>query len=125
MFKKGDVVWSVFSWDDKATVMVKKLTIQSFGKVQGTAFSLKDGKMTKNQIYANQAGHLHHVADVKNIEEFALEIAKKHQAKKIEHYKECVHWAYARNESADNYYFAMKKNCQEVMDAEPKVIFNV
>lgn len=124
MFKKGDVVWSIFSWDDKTTVMVKKLTIQSFGKVQGTASSLKDGKMTKHLILANQANHLHHIADVANIEEFAFEIAKKQKAQNIQHYVDCHHYSFFRNDQDNNNYDKVMKNkCQELLDAEPKVIF--
>jgi hypothetical protein len=124
MFKKGDVVWSITNWDSKATVLVKKLTIESFGKVQGTASSLKDGQMIKHSILAKYCDYLYHVSDVENIEEFALEIAKKQKAQKIQHYVDCQHHHFSNNtENYSSYHEHIKQSCQEVMDAEPKVIF--
>lgn len=122
MFKKGDVVWSITDWNHKATVSVNKLTIKSWGKVQGTASLVENGKMINSQIYVKWADHLFLASDVENIEEFALEIAKQIKAKHIKHCLECVHWAYARNESSDGYYKAIKEKCQAIMDEEPKVI---
>ena len=124
MFKKGDVVWSIAQYDRNATVSVNKLTIKSFGKVQGTASSIKDGKMINTQIYAKHCDHLFLASDVENIEEFAIKIAGQLKAKKIQHYVDCAHYAYDRNETYDNYYFKIKKDCQELMESEPKAIFN-
>jgi len=122
-FKKGDVVWSIVNWNGKSTVAVEKLTIQSWGKVQGTASSVKDGKMTKHQIYINQAKHLFLVSDVEDIASFALEIAVQQKAEHIKHYVDCAHYAYVRDDERDSYFNHIKNLCQEIIDEEPTVIY--
>jgi len=118
-FKKGDVVWAIYNWDEKATVSVEQLTIKSFGKVQGTAMSNNTNDMTKRQFYANNADHLYLVSDIADINEFAMQKAIEQKTKKIQHYANCVH----KNPDDTRYVNAMNNNCQAVMNSQPTVIF--
>jgi hypothetical protein len=123
IFKKGDTVWSITDWDGKAKVCVKKLVIQSFGKIQGTAFDVNTNNMAKMQFYTNRVNHLFLVSDVANIQEFAMQKAIEQKAERIQHFVNCVHNDCSKSTFSDKYAELMKINCQAVMDSEPTVIY--
>ena len=124
-FKKGDVVWRIAGWDSKATVSVKKLTIQSWGKRQGTATSVDNGEFVRSQFYVNQADDLYLASEVEDINAFALEVAKNYKAKNIQWCANAAHHHYvgAGSNAFDSYFISIKKQCEEVIIEEPTVLF--
>ena len=125
-FKKGDVVWQIGNWNSKATAYVKKLTIQSWGKKQGTATDLnKNNDFVKHTFYVDQADTLYLASEVENINVFALEVAKQLKAEHIQHYADCAHHHYigAGAGAYDSYFNSMAEKCRAVMAEEPTVIF--
>jgi hypothetical protein len=124
-FKKGDVVWSIQNWNSRATVYVRKLTIQSWGKQRGTASSVQDGQMIKHQIYVGQDDHLFLASDVEDINSFALDVAAKQKLKEIDWCRNAVHHHYvgAGNNAFDSYFKKVNSDCQAIMDEEPTVLF--
>jgi hypothetical protein len=123
-FKKGDVVWSIVNWNSKATVNVTQLTIQSWGKRQGTATSIKNGQPIKHLIYVGQDDHLFLASDVADVHQFALEIARQ---QKIVNIQKFVDGAHARIDSSfpgqERYEIRRKVECQELLDEEPTVLY--
>ncbi len=54
-FTKGQKVWAIGTWDNYGTFAYRLLTIESWGKKQGTATSVVDGKFVQQRVYTDQA----------------------------------------------------------------------
>lgn len=57
-FNKGDSVVVIGSWNNKGAFYARRLTIESWGKEQGTASRVANGKFIKSRIYTNNANKL-------------------------------------------------------------------
>lgn len=115
---KGVEVWMFGNWDNKATVYARRVVLQSLGKKQGTATSVSNGKFVKHQIWAADYCNLVAVADLPDPTAEGLRRATEQRRAKIESLRDIQHW-YA-DTAQDSYHVAVKRDCQEVMDAEPK-----
>lgn len=73
-FKKGDEAFKIKSWDDRGVFYVERVTIQSWGKKQGTATRQVNGKSLKAQIYIVHEGNWYFPATI-DAEAKALELA--------------------------------------------------
>tara|TARA_R110000824_G_scaffold84397_1_gene210584 strand:+ start:74 stop:703 length:630 start_codon:yes stop_codon:yes gene_type:complete len=67
-FKKGDTAYKIEVWSrdettKMVTVSITRLTIQSFGKKEGTAIREQDGKLLKRLIYPTITILAHTLAD--------------------------------------------------------------
>lgn len=58
MFKKGDLVTRIASWDHTGTVYVTHYVVSSWGKKQATLVKVNDGSNTKFRAYTKEAGRL-------------------------------------------------------------------
>lgn len=54
-FNKGDKVVLISKWNSKGAFYARRLTIESWGKKQGTATYEQDGKFIKSRIYTENA----------------------------------------------------------------------
>jgi len=69
--KKGDTIVEVGVWSadfgrkrgGPAVHIGRPMAVESFGKTQGTATSIEDGRFVKHRIYANLAGHFLFLVD--------------------------------------------------------------
>lgn len=121
--KKGCDAWLITDYNHGATIAVRKLRIESFGKKQGTATYIENGMNLQCQLYADQLGKtLFHANDVADIETFALDMARQQKARWIQHYVERAH-DYCDGGANDHYHFGMKKKCQAVIDEAPNAIY--
>jgi hypothetical protein len=130
-FKKGDEVWSIVQWDRMfSKVMVKKLTIQSWGKKVGTASHASNGTMTKHQIYIGQDEHLFLTSEVDDINAFALEVAKKYRADRLAKLREFALDQYLRGDYDNTdparvkYHAYVKLETEQIIDSEITVLFS-
>lgn len=120
-FEKGQEVWYFQGYDRKATVRATRLTIQSFGKKQGTATYTEQGKMLTQRLYADlKFNDLVPVADVANIEAECLRRAAIYKAENIKHYVDCQH-AYC-DSLTPFYHEHMKRECEAVIAAVPSFV---
>jgi hypothetical protein len=120
--EKGAEVWMLLDWNHRATVSVRRLTVQSFGKEQGTATYSEGNKFLKCRIYPSDVGKsLFHVADVDDIDTFALAMAVQNKAKRLTHYVDKAHW-YCES-SSKGYHESMKKDCEAVIAEAPAIIY--
>lgn len=118
--KKGVEVWSICGYDRKATVSIARLTIQSFGKTQGTATKKQSGKFIKCRLYAPYDS-LYPVADVVDVEALALQLAREYKEQNIAHYRNTQH-VYA-DTTTPHYHESMRRDCEAVMAATPSFIY--
>jgi hypothetical protein len=130
-FKKGDEVWSIVQWDRLfSKVMVKKLTIQSWGKKVGTASHASNGTMTKHQIYIGQDEHLFLTSGVADIGAFALEVAKKYKADRLAYLQDFCLGQYLNGGYDDTtphrvrYLDNLKQEIEQIIDSEIIVLFS-
>jgi len=133
-FKKGDVVWSIVQWDEMfSKVMVKKLTIQSWGKKVGTASHASNGTMTKHQIYIGQDEHLFLASEVDDINAFAFEVAKKYKADRLAYLRDFCLGQYLNGADGGyddptpyrvRYLADLKQKMIEMIDAKLEVLFS-
>lgn len=121
--KKGTPVYLIRSWDDKATVYVQTLIVDSFGKRQGTAHSIENGQMLKVHIRPDQIGQtLFAVADVEDLQTLAHQKAVDLRQSTMDRLQYIL---YRTTHYSDDhpYIKAIKKDLAEVTAAEPKAIF--
>lgn len=126
---KGTEVWMFGDWNHGATVYVRRLTITSFGKKQGTAVSVEDGKNVEHRLYTNET-HLGMprfiaVADMADPTEEALRRAAIQKAHHIECNVNTVHHYALQpdNWSSEAFYRSMKQGCEKLIAQEPAVHF--
>lgn len=120
--KKGTEVYLINDYDHKAAVIVRRMTVKSFGKVRGTASHMEGGKMLETFIDPKMIGQtIFVVADVADINVFALEMAKTQKARRIAHYRDTQQWYLDAN---TQYHASMKRDCEAVIAATPSVIFH-
>lgn len=121
--KKGDVVWFFAGYDGKATMAVYKYGIKSAGAKQGTAVQETDGKFIESRIYAENYKNMVPVADMPDPAPYAMELAAAYKADNIKRNVDAVTWYACGSGAPDGYFAAMKKDCAEIMEAAPKVVF--
>jgi hypothetical protein len=121
MFKKGDQVVRIRSWDDKGTFVQDNLTIKSWGKVQGTVAFMHDGSMAEERVYVQHinvheyAGTWFHAGDP-TIDEVGAKLAEEKRAKVIAQLEKDV------AEFGDAPYGkAQKANLLKVLGMKPRV----
>lgn len=119
--KKGTEVWMITDYDHKATVYVTRLVITSIGKKQGTAIHTKDGKNIMCRLYAPYQS-IYPVADIADINEFALALAVEQKERWRQHYVRAAEWY--QEGASPGYHESMKKDCQTLLDRQPSVRFN-
>lgn len=119
--KKGTEVFLISDWDHKATVVVYRMTVTSFGAQRGTAVYRENGKTLKMFIFPEMVGNrLFAVADVADIDALALGMAIAQKARWVEHFSsKQQHY----HDACDAYHRAMKKDCDQVLAAAPTVIY--
>lgn len=120
-FNKGDRVWSIGSWDNKGTFSYQLLTIESWGKKNGTATKVVDGMFRKQRIYTESANR-----DITGIHFFpesidpvakALELARRYITEYLEpSFARCL----SQNTANENYLAHTRKEQAEVH--EPRAL---
>lgn len=114
---KGTVVWLFASWDKKATVYARKMTITSWGAKRASAIYTETGEPADFRLYPEQdAGRVIPVADLPDPTEEGLRRAVRQKADGIAHYVERAH---RYSSERDSYHEGMKRECEALMAAEP------
>jgi hypothetical protein len=124
MFKKGDQVVRIKSWDNKGTFVQDELTIKSWGKVQGTVSYTVSGEMLEERVYVDHvaAGHEYcgtwfHAGDP-TINEVGAKLAEEKHARVIADIKSHIE-QYADRPA---YVKAQKANLFNVLGMKPRVV---
>lgn len=126
--KKGVEVWLFIAWNDRATICAKRLTVTSWGKVQGTAICTENGKPIRKQLWVNlpngysDAPNIIPVADMPDPTEEGMRRAREHKARNIQHHVDRIHHYSSDPRTSDGYYKAMKDHCEKVLAEEPTLI---
>lgn len=127
--KKGTEVWYISEWNSRATILVRRLVVTSWGKEQGTAVSHENGKPVRHRLYTNPKQPFNHlgriipVSDLPDPEKEAMRRAVIMKAKNIKHYSDLAHHHSNDKSIRDGYFEWIKSECEKVMAEEPTVIY--
>ena len=119
--KKGVEIYQFSDYDLSHTCSVRKMLVTSFGKEQGTAVGIENGKPVKYRLYTKEEGKtLIPVADVADVKKEALRRAKEIKQKWIEHYRDR---SYYLQNADDGYHISLTKEARIQLEQEPDVKF--
>lgn len=127
--KKGTEIWYFGPWNDRATVYVRRLTVTSWGKEQGTAVCTEDGKPVQHRFYTNpdkpynQCSRVIPVTDMPDPMPEAMRRAVQQKADNLKAHINRIHHYCLDDRTDTGYFVSMKKGCQALLDEEPAVRF--
>lgn len=119
--KKGVEIYQFVDYNQSHTCGVRKMLVSSFGKVQGTAVSIEDGKPVQYRLYVRDEGtNLVPVVDVPDVHAEALRRANEIKEYWTSHYR---NRAQQFLDASDGYHINMTKNARIQIEQEPTVKF--
>jgi hypothetical protein len=62
-FSKGQQVWEIGNWDSKGTFYYRLVTVQSWGKKQGTVTLDHNGKFSESRVYVECVNRTERLCD--------------------------------------------------------------